>query len=62
MTTVWIAMTCLFVDDSPVTTDPLSITVLALMRRKELVPAVSLSVVVLVHKCVQPLAGHPPDW
>jgi len=44
------ALTCLFVDDSPVTADLHSTTVVALMGRHKLDPAVAVPVVVPVHK------------
>ena len=43
-------LACLFVDDSPVTADLHSITVVALLGRHEFDSAVAVPVVVPVHK------------
>jgi hypothetical protein len=43
-------LACLFVDDSPVTADLHSITVVALLGRHEFEAAVAVPVVVPVHK------------
>lgn len=51
-------MACLFVDDSPVTADLYSITVVALMGRHALIFAVAVPVVVPVHKRGHPLTGR----
>ena len=51
------ALTCLFVDDSPVTADLHSITVVALMGGHNLDPAVAVPMVVPVHKRGNPLAS-----
>jgi hypothetical protein len=52
-------LACLFVDDSPVTTDLSSISVVALLGRHEFDAAVAVSVVVPVHKWRHPPAGNP---
>lgn len=57
-------LACLFVDDIPVTADLLSITVVTLMGRHKLDPAVEVPVVVPVHKRRYPLAClfHTGEW
>ena len=50
-------LTCLFVDDSPVTADLHSISVVTLMGRHEFDAAVAVPVVVPINERHHPLAG-----
>ena len=58
------ALARLLVDHSAVTADLHSLTVVALVRRDELDPAVAVPVVVPVRKRRHPLAGffHAGEW